>query len=114
VISIPLRLPSSPNLREHWAVKARRVKAERRAVAWLLGNGPRPPLPLVVTLTRVSPRCIRDGDNLQGAFKSCRDEVAKWFGVDDADPRVAWRYDQRRGAPKRHVVEITFGPLETP
>ena len=105
--TLPLRLVSAPNVREHWATRARRVKAERGAVAWVLGNHPRPSLPVVVTLTRIAPRSL-DDDNLRGAFKAPRDQVAKWLSVDDADPRVTWAYGQRRGRAKEYGVEIAF------
>lgn len=103
---IPLALPSAPNQRLHWAAKARQVRAQRDATAWVLGSRPRPSLPVVVTLTRVSPRRL-DDDNLRGAFKAVRDQVATWLGVDDADPRVRWDYDQRKGPP---AVEVRVSP----
>ena len=104
-LSIPLRLPSAANLREHWSARARRVKAQRQAVAIYVLGKPRPALPVVVTLTRVAPRAL-DGDNLQSAFKAPRDEVARWLGVDDADPRVTWSYAQRSGGVGRYGIEI--------
>lgn len=103
-LTIPMQLPSANNLREHWRVRHRRVKAQRQTVAWFLtASTPRPALPVVVTLTRVGVRDL-DGDNLQGAFKAVRDQVATWLGLDDADPRIRWEYDQRRG--KVCAVEI--------
>lgn len=101
-ITVPLRLPSASNLREHWAAKHRRVKAQRHAVGWVIRNQPRPELPCVVTLTRISARGL-DDDNLRGALKAIRDEVAAWIGVDDRDPRVRWDYAERKGAP---AVEV--------
>lgn len=110
-IHIPMRLPSAANLREHWAARAKRVKVQRLAVAYYLGGGgPRPPFPVVVTLTRIAPRAL-DGDNLQGAFKGPRDEVARWLGVPDNDPRIEWRYDQRRDGPKVYAIEIALSSL---
>lgn len=96
------RLRSAANLREHWATKAKRV-AEQRALgamkvraatdagdrAGMLAAG------LVVTLTRIAPRPL-DDDNLASAFKAVRDGVADAIGIDDRDPRVAWRYAQER------------------
>lgn len=105
IVSIPVPLPSVANMREHWAAKARRVKSQRHAVGWILGNRPRPALPVVVTLTRVAPRSL-DGDNMQSACKGVRDEVAKWLGVDDADPRVTWSYAQVKGKPPRVEIAI--------
>lgn len=86
-------------------MKARRVKKEREAMHWALLPH-RPALPCVVTLTRVAPSAGLDGDNLQGSLKAARDGVADWMKVDDRDPRVTWRYEQRRGRPKQYAVEI--------
>ena len=105
-LQIPMRLPSAANLREHWAAKHRRVKQERVTVGWLLRARPRPTLPVTVTLTRIAPRAF-DDDNLRGAFKGIRDEVARWLGVDDADPRVTWAYEQRRSGVREYHVLIT-------
>ena len=108
IVTIPIALPSAANLREHWAAKHRRVKSQRDAVAWILGNRARPALPVVVMLTRVSARTL-DDDNLRGAFKAVRDQLATWLGVDDADPRVRWDYDQRKGPPSVEV-RVTLAP----
>ena len=109
-ILVPIRTVSCTNAREHWRVRAKRVKEERIAVAWLL----RPAfwhrrltarLPCTVTLTRIAPRDV-DDDNLRGALKGCRDEVAAHIGVDDRDERITWRYGQRRGRVREYAVEI--------
>jgi hypothetical protein len=102
---IPLRLPSAANLREHWRVKAKRTQAQRQLVALYIGGKPRPALPVVVTLTRIAPRAL-DGDNLQGAFKAMRDEVARFLGVPDNHPAVTWEYGQRRGGVGEYAVAI--------
>lgn len=97
--AIPVRATFTLNSREHWASRARKRKAERTAVALAMrvrrarfdvDAG------VVVTLTRVGPRKL-DDDNVQGALKAIRDEVAKQLGVDDGDQRVTWRYAQERG-----------------
>lgn len=106
-VVLPLRLKSSLNQREHWAKKARRTKAERDTVRWLLGNKPRPALPCTVLMTRIAPRKL-DDDNLRGAFKAVRDQVAAWLGVDDADPRVTWAYAQERGAVREYKARLEF------
>lgn len=110
-VVVPLRLHSSANLREHWAVKARRVKAEREAVwACMTAAKVKAKLPCSVTLTRVAPRAL-DGDNLVSCFKACRDSVAfVYLRVDDRDPRVTWVYAQRKGKPKEYAVEIEVTP----
>jgi hypothetical protein len=111
-LEIPLTkaLPSSANMREHWALKARRVKLARAHVAahlrtagaaflreWrvMRSNGA---LRIACTLTRVAPRVL-DSDNLQSAFKATRDQVAAECGIDDGSARWDWRYAQECGAP---------------
>lgn len=107
-IEVPLKLPSLANLRLHWAVKARLIKAQRNAAAFALRGGARQwltrwkalraneSLCLRVTLTRVGPRAL-DDDNLASAFKGIRDEVADFVGIDDGSSRFAWQYRQERG-----------------
>lgn len=113
MISIAIRTAPGLNVREHWRARARRVKAERNAVAWalLLSQRPdkakRPELPCTVRLTRVAPSNGLDDDNLAGALKGVRDQVAEWLGVDDKDrQQVRYVYAQRRGP---WAVEIEFG-----
>lgn len=105
-----MRTGRGQNDREHWATKARRVRSERVSVAWAVrvgfGSAAAVGLPCVVTLTRVAPSSGLDGDNLQGSLKACRDGVADWLGVDDADARVTWRYNQRRGKTGEWAVEV--------
>ncbi len=104
------RIQSEANLREHWGAKSDRRKRQRRIVAeaWkrdarLLGLRPR--LPALVVLSRIAPRPF-DSDNLTRAFKAVRDEIAEQLGADDADPRIKWRYEQRRGSPNQVGILI--------
>ncbi len=60
-----------------------------------------PPLPCVVTMTRIAPRPL-DDDNLTRSAKAVRDQLA----VDDRDPRVAWRCQQERGGVHEYAVRI--------
>lgn len=106
---VPLRV-QGPNQREHHMARKRRVEGERAAVCGsaLVQLGPawqgRVPLPCTVTLTRVGKRFL-DGDNLQGACKAIRDQVAALLGCGDgpADP-ITWHYSQRTG--DRYCVEV--------
>lgn len=92
---VPVKAASTSNLREHWAVKAKRVEAQKRATRAKCPPWDAGPL-LMVTLTRVAPRQL-DDDNLRGALKSIRDAVASWLKVDDASPLVRWEYAQEKG-----------------
>lgn len=98
---LSLRIQSEANLRSHWAVRAARVKAHRSAACIV----PVHSLPCVVTLTRIAPRAL-DDDNCVGGFKALRDGIAARLGVDDADPRVTWRYAQRKGNPGEYAAEV--------
>ena len=89
IYKIPLKLISAANAREHWAKRAKRVKRERQAALIVQKH----PLPCTVTITRHGKRLL-DGDNLQSAGKGLRDGIAARLGVDDAYPRVTWKYDQ--------------------
>lgn len=103
-IEWPMLLPSMSNARLHWTAKARKTKAQRvtcglalraNGVGWRL----EPIAPgghMVVWLDRQAPQRL-DGDNLQGAFKAIRDEVAAFFGVPDNHPSLSWCYRQTKG-----------------
>ena len=98
MIHVPLRTVSGMNAREHHMARARRVKGERLLVAWHLASVKKPSVPLVVTLTRIAPSNGLDDDNLAGALKACRDEIAEWIGVNDRDRKTArYEYEQERG-----------------
>jgi hypothetical protein len=120
----PMALKSASNLREHWAARAKRVKAQRTATALQLNANSmlrfvrdthvnQLGLRLVVLLTRIAPRVL-DDDNLCGAFKGVRDQVAAYFGVDDGNTRhVRWRYAQAKGKPAvRLEFAVESAPLE--
>lgn len=94
-----LILDVSPNSRHHWATKARKVKAQRKTVAWMLKlfGGVPPAPPLVVVLTRIGPRKL-DDDNVTGTLKYTRDSVAEWLGLDDGDDRLTWKCQQEKGS----------------
>jgi hypothetical protein len=97
--------------------RVHRRKMQRRAVAWATLGHEAPPLPCRVTLTRISPGTLDAHDNLRAALKPVVDEVTAWLGLEsDADPRVTWDYQQRKGARKtktsaaEHGVEIRVDP----
>lgn len=109
VLLLPIKTISEANSRDHWTKRRKRfaLQAWELYFAWRSVKPTIPPLPIVVTLTRIGPRTL-DSDNLAGAFKGLRDQLAKLIGVDDGDPRVEWRYQQQRsGARQRYAVQIT-------
>ena len=114
MILIPgFRTVPGMNVREHHMARARRVRAEKERVGWELKRlHQKPPLPCVVTLTRLAPSSGLDTDNLAGAMKAIRDAVADWLGVDDKDTATV-RYEcaQERGP---WAVGISFSTWSKP
>lgn len=102
-----LRVLSEANQRCHWSVRSKRFVEQKVAVGWTFraeAPGVRSvPLPATVTLTRIGVRTM-DTDNLAGGFKAVRDAIAGWFGWNDGDPRITWRYEQVKG--KEYGVRI--------
>lgn len=109
-IQIAIRTISMANVREHWAVRAKRNKAHRAAVAqqfvWCPEGLRLTPFPLVVTFTRYGKRLL-DDDNLAGSFKAIRDEVAAQLGRDDnPGSGIAWEYKQEKSKEYRIKIQV--------
>lgn len=108
-VTVPVRIESSLNRREHWRVRANRNTSHRAAAFFALRAAVKrfdpAILPCVVTITRIAPRAL-DDDNLAGGCKSVRDGVADWLAVDDRDPRVRWVCAQRKGKPHEYSAEV--------
>ncbi|WFG54160.1 hypothetical protein Mx9_p53 [Myxococcus phage Mx9] len=111
---VPIKTKSTANLREHWAAKYKRTDAQKSATRRKCPEWQAGPL-LVVRLTRVSPRQLDRGDNLNSALKSVRDALAAWLRVDDRTPLVEWLYAQEKGSEPHVRVEVGWGdsPLVT-
>ncbi len=105
--TVAVKAPSLTNQREHYRARHARTDKQRTATrrAWPGYEGG--PL-LVVRLTRVAPRRL-DDDNIRGALKSVRDEVAALLRVDDATPLVHWEYGQEQGPEDCIRVELAWG-----
>lgn len=84
----------------HWSKTMRAVAKVRRDVALVLSQHEKPELPVVVTMTRCWPGTL-DDDGAVGSMKNVRDEIAKWLGVDDRDPRVTWQVGQVKVSRKK-------------
>lgn len=121
-VTVALRTVNALNRHgEHYQARATRVRRERTVVLAALraqvGRVP-PPLPplgsgrkLLVVLTRVSPGRM-DSDGAIASLKGTRDSVADYLGCDDADPRLAWAYEQDPG--DAMAVRVTLHPDATP
>lgn len=109
-LSLDMFVPSVANMREHWAAKHRRVKAQRETALLCLkmhGKFPREFDGLVIVkLTRTGGRRL-DDDNLRSAFKAVRDGVADWLGIDDGSHRIQWQYFQKPGGKKGTIIKIS-------
>lgn len=104
-LHIPIRLRSLLNTRMHWRAMARLKKEQRKATKLSLVGKSLPPPPLIVTITRIGPRKL-DGDNLQGACKYVRDQIAEHVGIDDGSPLYTWTYKQRNDGRHQYGVEV--------
>lgn len=115
--TIDVQLGRGQNMREQHFARAKRVKAEREATSMALGRTPtwRPEIALLeyegarITLHRPWARVPLDSDNLSGAFKGVRDEVASFLGVDDRSERLHWIYTQSKqpnGTLPTVVIEV--------
>lgn len=110
-VTVPIRIESlNKTYSEHWRVRSNRNTSHRWEIhaALKAAKAPHGMLPCTVTLTRIAPRAIDQHDNLRAGFKSAVDAIAWWLGVDDADPRVVWRYAQSRGEPKQYAARIAI------
>ena len=120
--TIDVQLGRGQNMREHYRVRANRVKAEReatfRALTSYYADGYVMPDVLIenetqgarITLHRPWARVPLDSDNLSGAFKGVRDEVAAFLGVDDRSERLHWIYTQSK-QPKGTLPTVTIEVL---
>jgi hypothetical protein len=108
VLDLPIKTVCELNSREHWAAIHRRKKAQREEVRaeWINAvKGKRVRLPCVVTLTRIAPKLLDEGDNLSSAFKAVRDEVAAMLRADDA-PFSPVIFDYRQEAIGEHKYRV--------
>lgn len=114
-IEIPIRTISWLNIRGSFWRHQKRKKAEKSAmyIAWRTEFGGHPPQPpLRVTFTRVAPRSLDAGDNLESAFKYIRDELAQCMGLkNDAGTEVEWKSQQRKGGSKEYTVIVEIEEL---
>lgn len=112
-LSVPLRLVSEANAREHWRARHRRRRDQRGQLALVASaRFSRPALPCKIAMTRVAPRAL-DSDNLVSSFKASRDGICDWLGVDDRSDQITWAYAQRKGAVREYALEVEIIELRT-
>ena len=111
-VKIPMHLKSAANLREHWAVKAKRNRAQEGGVVAHLTQHDLPSyLPCRISLTRVAQRPL-DYDNLCYAFKHIVDRLGMMIkpgtkrGRADADPNIRIDYKQAKGEKGEYAIII--------
>ncbi len=107
IVNLPIRTLSEMNMRQCWQAKARRVRQQRDLTRLVLTAAllqTHREAPCEVHMTRCAPSGGLDDDNLRSALKAVRDGVADALGVDDRNPAVSWKYEQRRS--KTWGVEI--------
>jgi hypothetical protein len=95
--SVPMKAPSTPNLREHWSARAKRAKKQKADTRLLCPRWKTGPT-VTVRLTRVGAKEL-DEDNLWASMKHVIDGLALWLKVDDASPLVEWCVCQEIGEP---------------
>lgn len=106
-LTLPLVVVSEANQREFWQKKYARKAAQQAEIdTFWKSTFPRiPKAPCSVHLTRLGGSRM-DGDNLAGAFKHVRDQIARILGIDDGSDLITWSYDQQPGGEKGIRVEI--------
>lgn len=108
-VLIQTPVPSMANLRLNRWKRAEEVKRMRELVDAILWKFVMPPMPVVVTFTRLSKYRPLDSDNLSSSCKSARDSVAQKFNIDDGSADYTWRYLQEKAG--ESGLRIKIDPL---
>lgn len=106
--SMPVRVFSETNAREHWGKKFKRKKAQKEEthIEWKrAAHGVKISLPCVVRLVRVGSQRL-DDDNLGESFKAIRDQIATEIGVDDGSELIKFEYAQEAIGKRQYAVKV--------
>ena len=112
----PLRLTNAKSRHEHWTVQSKRTRIQRHYVfehlMALWEDGPLLGMPLHITITRIAPRVLDEGDNLAYAASAVRDAISDWLcgqylKGEDRQEGLVWEYEQKRLVPGFYACEIT-------
>lgn len=111
-IRFDIKTVSEMNMREHWRKKHLRKKSQQNDFAMIWRSAkPKFTPPVQVTFTRYSCKAL-DSDNLAGAFKHVRDQLAKELGIDDGSEQLKFIYRQEKIAKRQHYFEIEVRETE--
>jgi hypothetical protein len=96
VMRFDIKTVSEANQRGHWSARSKRKKSQQRdfSILWKQQKCV-VELPAVITFTRYSHKTM-DTDNLAGAFKAIRDQLARELGIDDGSEQIRFEYAQER------------------
>ena len=105
-IRMPIHVISEANRRDHWSVKTtRRVAQQKEFVVFWRNAKVKIDFPCKVIFTRFGAKLL-DSDNLAGAFKFLRDQLAREAGVDDGSPLWKFEYRQEKIPNREYFIEI--------
>jgi hypothetical protein len=103
-----IKTVSEANQREHWAARLTRKKSQQSTfhILWRVQK-PKVTLPATIKFTRYSCNTL-DSDNLAGAFKHVRDQLAKEIGVDDGSKEIKFEYAQEKTKKREHYFTVSI------
>lgn len=108
---LPIRTFGETNLRQSFITRERHRK-QKMLVHQSLRVPPLDRKPLLVVLTRISPRRLDEHDTLAYSLKWIADAVAeklvpgKRVGQADSSKNISWEYMQVRGKVREYAVDI--------
>lgn len=110
-LDLPFYAPPRANSTMHHMERHKKFGDLRPAVAMALRAYAsrarfKPTFPCVVRITRLDPKRLDEGDNLEMACKPIRDSVADWLGINDATPAVHWICAQEHPKPRGIRIEV--------
>lgn len=109
-----IKTVSEMNVREHWAVKRKRKVGQQAYFHYRWREfRPKVTLPATVTFTRYACK-LMDSDNLAGAFKHVRDQLAKEIGIDDGSDQIRFEYKQERIGKREHYFTVEISTPDNP
>lgn len=111
---IPIRTVSEMNRSEHWAIKSKRHKSQKRAIKTVMKKDiENVKLPCHIKLTRKSSRVL-DFDNLCCSQKYVLDSICDMLipglapGRADGDPRISVSYFQEKARKCSITIEVEY------